>query len=437
MGEARFTPQQTRILVILTLINFINYVDRQVLYPLFPQIGAEFGLTYSQLGLLVVAFSLVHSTTTLPFGWLADRVPRKKVISYAVFFWSGATFLAGLATTFRSLVAARALVGVGEAAYTPAGTAMITASFPERVRARVQGVFDVGMFVGGAVGIALGGIMAEWWGWRAAFFVVGAPGLLLAIWARRLPEARPPLEQPTVPVRHLLRIPAYLVVLASTWFITFAAHSYIIWGPLYIQQQKGFGAREAGVVLGSALIVAGVLGVMAGAALADRLSRGFIWGRALIVAVGFVIAAPLILLAVRAPSKPVVVIAFFIGVFFMSWYHGPLTAIIHDLTPARAHATAMGIYYFWVNLCATIPAGWIVGKIADHYSLLAGLQTAVASQFIGGVGFFLVVHFIRKQGLERSTEAARAQEFSSEANRARTGLLRPADAPDGAAGPAS
>ncbi|MBI1941490.1 MAG: MFS transporter, partial [Acidobacteria bacterium] len=196
-----FTSYQIRVLAILTLINFVNYVDRQIIYPLFPLIEADFHLTYSQLGLLAVAFSVVHSVGTLPFGRLADRVSKKKVISYAVLFWSGATFLSGLATSFRSLLTARALVGVGEAAYTPAGTALITASFPRAIRARVQGVFDVGMFIGGAVGIGLGAILAELWGWRTAFFVVGVPGLLLALSIVRLPEvASPPQEKP-VPFR--------------------------------------------------------------------------------------------------------------------------------------------------------------------------------------------------------------------------------------------
>ncbi|MBI1982571.1 MAG: MFS transporter [Acidobacteria bacterium] len=409
-----FTSYQIRVLAILTLINFVNYVDRQIIYPLFPLIEADFHLTYSQLGLLAVAFSVVHSVGTLPFGRLADRVSKKKVISYAVLFWSGATFLSGLATSFRSLLTARALVGVGEAAYTPAGTALITASFPRAIRARVQGVFDVGMFIGGAVGIGLGAILAELWGWRTAFFVVGVPGLLLALSIVRLPEvASPPQEKP-VPFRDLLRVPAFLMVLVSGWFITFAAHAYIIWGPTFVQKHKGFGVREAGLFLGGILIAAGILGVMAGAALADRLSRRYTWGRVLTVSVGFLISTPLIFWALHAPTKPVLMGAFFLGCFFMTWYHGPVTAIIHDLTPARAHASAMGIYYFWVNLCATIPAAWLVGKIADKYGLLAGMHTALAAQAAGGLCFLLVIYFICRHGLSHpSLGAYRTEETAS------------------------
>jgi MFS family permease len=143
--------------------------DRQGIHPLLPDCLRL--QSHTQLGSLAGAFSLVHALGSLPLGWLADRVSRKKVVSYSVLFWSGATFLSGIAGSFRALVAARALVGVGEAAYTPAGTAIITASFPRRLRARVQGVFDTGMFLGGAGGIALGGIIAAL-GMAVRIFVV-------------------------------------------------------------------------------------------------------------------------------------------------------------------------------------------------------------------------------------------------------------------------
>src|SRR5690606_11360859 len=125
----------------------------------------------------------------------------------------------GLAPSFRFLLGSRALVGVGEAAYTPAGTAIITETFSKDVRSRVQGYFNLGMFLGGAVGMALGGLVAHWAGWRPAFFVMGVPGLLLGLWALHLPEpARLSAGETSVPVRDLLRVPAYLLILAGGWF---------------------------------------------------------------------------------------------------------------------------------------------------------------------------------------------------------------------------
>jgi len=397
MAESQFSSLQIRVLVILALINLVNYVDRQVLYPLFPLIAADYHLTHEQLGILAVAFSLVHAISSLPLGRLGDIVSRRKLISGAIFFWSGATFLSGLAGSFRSLIGARALVGVGEAAYTPASTAMITATFPRAVRARVQGVFDTGMFIGGAGGIVLGGLVAAHWGWRSAFFIVGVPGLLLALCVLHLPEVGGPPHQTLVPIRDLLRIPAFLMIMVSGWFSTFAAHAYIIWGPMFVQQCKGFSVEEAGVTLGGILVIAGISGVTTGAAIADRLTRRYPWGRALTVAFGFLVSAPLLLLTLHASHRTTLLLTFSVGCFFMTWYHGPVTAITHDLTPPRAHATAMAIYYFWVNLFAVIPAAWLVGKIADHYDLMVAIHSAVVAQAAGGCCFLIVTLMIRRQ----------------------------------------
>ncbi len=384
----------------LTLINFVNWIDRQIVYPLFPLIQADFHVSYAQLGWLVAAFSLVHSVGTLGLGRVADLTSRKKVISYGILFWSGATFLSGLAASFRSLLTARALVGVGEAAYTPAASAIISSSFPRRIRARVQGLFDLGMFMGGALGLALGAILASSVGWRPAFFVVGIPGLLLSLSVVRLPEKPALRGEKLVPIGRLLCVPAYLLVLISGWFIAFAGYTYVIWGTAFVYRYKGFGLREAGLFMGGVTVISGILGVMAGAAVADRLARAFPWGRALAPAIGFLASAPLILGALHFSGKAEVLGLLFLGSFFMTWYHGPVTAIIHDLTPPQAHATAMGVYLFFVNLTATTAASLLIGKIADRYSLLAGMHCAVAAQVVGAFGFLGVIYFIRRHGLQ-------------------------------------
>ncbi|HEV2690321.1 MAG TPA: MFS transporter, partial [Bryobacteraceae bacterium] len=157
MRFSDFSRNQWRALIVLMLVNFVNYVDRQVIFSLFPAIRHDFALTYQQLGYLATAFTVVLSLCTFPLGVLADRFSRRSVISAGVLFWSAATMLSGLAGSFRSLLTARALLGVGEAAYAPAGTAVLSALFPKHIRARIQGSCDIGMFVGGATGIALGG----------------------------------------------------------------------------------------------------------------------------------------------------------------------------------------------------------------------------------------------------------------------------------------
>src|ERR1700691_869735 len=190
MKLSDFTAKQWRVLLILMLVNFVNYVDRQIVFALFPSIRRDFGLSFVQLSYLATAFTVVLSLASFPLGMLADRISRRAVISAGILFWSGATFFTGLANSFRSLLIARGMVGVGEAAYTPAGAAVITASFSKGVRARVQGAFDIGMFIGGATGISLGGYIAAKFGWRYAFFLVGIPGFILGLAALRLPRNR-------------------------------------------------------------------------------------------------------------------------------------------------------------------------------------------------------------------------------------------------------
>jgi predicted MFS family arabinose efflux permease len=404
MGFGSFDRVQVRVLAILTLVNFGNYVDRQIIFSLFPAIRRDFGLTFTQLGELATAFTVVLSLATLPLAMVADRFSRRAVIGAGVLFWSAATFLSGLAGSFRSLLVARGMVGIGEAAYTPAGAAIISATFPKQVRARVQGVFDVGMFIGGATGIALGGIVAQWLGWRPAFFLVGAPGLVLGLTAFHLPEPARQAGEERVPLKSLLHIPAYMMIVVSGLFSAFAGYAYIAWGPALVQEYKGFSPRESGIILGSTIVVAGMAGIMTGATLSDRLARTTAWGRAAIIPVGFFIAAPLSYFALSATSKLQFTILFGLGTFFLSWYHGPTTATIHDLVPERGRATALGLYYFLINLLSMAMAPLVVGKLADRYTLIVALRAAVAAQIIGGIFFAVVVWLIRREALHMRRE---------------------------------
>jgi MFS transporter, Spinster family, sphingosine-1-phosphate transporter len=400
MPLPQFSARQWRVLTTLMLVNFVNYVDRQIIFALFPTIRHDFSLSFEQLGYLASAFTVVLSLSTFPLGMLADRFSRRSVISAGVVFWSAATFFSGLAGSFRSLLAARALVGVGEAAYTPAGAAVLSASFPKEMRARIQGSCDIGMFAGGATGIALGGIIAQSFGWRTAFFVVGIPGLLLGLSAIRLPEPPRERSEKQMKLAELVRVPAYLAVLVAGWFACFAGYSYVSWGPDLIQEQKGFSAGQAGLALGLTIVLGGGLGIATGAYLSDRTARWRPWGRALIIPVGFLLAAPAIFAALHTTAKIPFLVFFGLGAFFMSWYHGPLTATIHDLIPPSGHATALGLYYLFVNLFAMAFAPLIVGRAADRYGLINALEIPTVAQLIAGACFCVVVWLIRRHGLQ-------------------------------------
>ncbi len=404
----RFTRYQYKLLLILALINFVNYIDRVLINPLFDLIKDDFGVSDLRLGLLITVFIVVQSCASIPFGWLADRMSRTRLITYGVLFWSLVTFLTGTVRSFGQLLVARSLLGVGEAVYAPAAVSMISGAYPQEFRARVQSFFNLGMLAGATLGLAAGGIIGEWVGWRPAFFLVGVPGLLLGLMVFRLKEKPSRLEAPAkpgsqpremVPVKLLFRVPAYVALLVSGTFVTFAAGAFGVWGATFVNRYQDFSLKEAGLSLGGTLLVAALTGVLTGGWVADRLERRWPQGRALTIALAFLVSVPVILWALYAPSKEQFLFAFFVAAFFMSWYHGPVTAIIHDLIPPQAHATAFGVYMFVVHLLGDAPSSALVGAIADRRDLRAGLVVAAGIQLIGALGFLAVANLIRSRGM--------------------------------------
>jgi MFS family permease len=187
MSERRYSLY---VLAVLSLINFMNYLDRQIMFALYPYLQDDLELSDFQLGLLAPAFLIVHSIFSIPGGVLADRWFKRKVIAIGVGLWSLATLLGAVARGFFDMFVYRALVGVGEAAYGPAANAMISDYFPLAQRARAMGIFSVGMVIGGGAGMIAGTIIGDYFGWRYAFLVAGLPGFFLAAMAWCLREQR-------------------------------------------------------------------------------------------------------------------------------------------------------------------------------------------------------------------------------------------------------
>jgi MFS transporter, Spinster family, sphingosine-1-phosphate transporter len=385
------TSFQVRLLAVLALINFVNFVDRQAVPPLVPLIRGEFNLTSTQISYLQVVLQAVLALGSIPFGFLADRFHRSRIIAGGVIFWSFATILTGQVHIFSMLLLARAFVGIGEAAYAPAAQSLISGAFSESARARAQAIFASGMLLGGTAGQSLG--------WRATFYVIGIPGLLLSLAIFRLAEPPRGPRSEVVPISRLVRVPAFLTLIVSGVMITFASVAFITWGTDFVVRYKDFSVGEAGVSLGLPLVVAALAGVLSGGFLADLLHKRYDFGRILIVALGFLFAAPFILWAITTEEKQQVVTAFFIAGFFMSWYHGPVTAVIHDMMPRRAHASSVGVYMFATQLIGGILGPFVVGRIDDVADLVLGLHIALVVLVCGALLMFLVMHFIRRDGL--------------------------------------
>src|SRR6202158_5490701 len=169
-------------------INFLNYMDRWVAAAAAPLIQSEFGLSDALIGLLGSAFLLVYAVAALPFGYWADRGVRRTVVGVGVAIWSVATLFTGFARSFVQLFLSRAVLGIGEASYYPAGTSLLSDYFPKEQRGRAMSIWGAGSALGIAVGFAGGGYVAEKFGWRNAFFFAAVPGILCALLAFRLHE---------------------------------------------------------------------------------------------------------------------------------------------------------------------------------------------------------------------------------------------------------
>ena len=392
------TTYQVRLLAVLVLVNFVNFAARWVFIPLIPLLRAHLGITDAQLGSLQTGLLFVLAVGSIPFGFLADRFGRKGIIIFGIVCWSLATFAGGFATGFLFLLFARGLVGIGEAAYAPAAQSMISDSFPLEKRALAQAIFASGMLLGGAGGQALGGLIGPRYGWQYPLFVIAVAGLVPAIAVSSLEEPPCGPRCETVPILRLLRVPAFVAMIAAGTCITFASVSLLTWGVDFAVTYKDFSLRQASVSLALLGLLALLGGVLFGGYVADRLQRRFNYGRLIAIAAAFLLAAPFVLLAIQADEQWIVLGGLLVASFFMSWYHGPVTAVIHDMMPRRAHATSIGLYMFVTQLVGGF-GPHIVGKISDLHDMQFGLETAVAVMVFGGLLMFLVIHFVRRDGL--------------------------------------
>jgi MFS transporter, Spinster family, sphingosine-1-phosphate transporter len=396
------TSYQIRLLALLALINFVNFAARQVFVPLIPLLRDHLHVTDAQLGSLQTFLLVVLAVGSIPCGYLADRFSRKAIIAVGILFWSVATFAGGLVSTFLFFLIARAFVGLGEAAYAPAAQSMISGAFPQERRAVAQAIFATGMLLGGAAGMALGGIIGPRYGWQDALFIVAFAGIVPGIALFWIDEPPRGPRSEVVPIARLLRVPAFVSMIFAGICITFSSVSLLTWGTDFAVSYKDFSLREASVSLAVIAFLSAVSGVLMGGFVADRLQRTFAYGRIIAVAVAFLLAAPFLLLAIQSEEKSTVLIGLSIAGFFMSWYHGPVTAVLHDMMPRRAHATSVGVYMFATQLVGGL-GPHVVGRISDLHDLQLGLQIAVAVLVCGALLMLLVIHFIRRDGLRHPT----------------------------------
>jgi predicted MFS family arabinose efflux permease len=396
------------VLAVLTAINFLNYVDRQIIISLGPFIRHDLQLTYARFGLLMTAFMLIHSLTSLPFGMLSDRWVRRKIIAIGVWSWSAATFLCGLATDFSHLLVGRATVGIGEAAYGPPANSLLSDAFPALERSRILGFFNLGMFLGGATGLILGGVLGEILGWRACLYLVSLPGFVLGGLAWYVREPPQVIVQQRTPVTTLLSNPLLIYVLLGGVITAFSAGALIVWMPQFVTDVRMFRPRDAGLYVGAVGVSGGLLGVVTGSYLADWLYARWPWGRMATIGVGLILSSPFVTLSLYTTDPRVMLLYFFLGIFLMVWYTGPIIAVIHDVVPSDVKATAQALYILLIHLLGDTFSPAIVGKLADLHHLQTALLLPAVINVIAGVIFLIgcrKVGQVIKPGQEEAIEA--------------------------------
>jgi MFS family permease len=383
MAEQRRARAARTALAVLTLINLFNYLDRYVVSSLVESLKASpLHLTDTQAGSLMTGFILVYMLASPIFGTLGDRKPRPRLLAIGVGLWSLATALGGFARSFGALFAARATVGVGEAAYGTIAPALLADYFPKERRGRVFAVFFAAIPIGSAAGYILGGLIDQHLGWRAAFFVAGAPGLILALLCLRLSDPprgaqdNPRQRPPVAPARgaigaygRLLRNRPYALTVLGYAAYTFALGGLAFWTPAFLERVRGLSKAEATVQFGAIVVATGFAGTFAGGWLGDwylkRSKQAYLW----VSGWATLAAAPVALIAFVAPSRPLYMTAIVVAELLLFASTGPINSAIVNLVEPTERATAVALSILAIHLLGDVPSPPLIGAISDATSL--------------------------------------------------------------------
>jgi MFS family permease len=378
----------SKLLWLLFAVNLFNYIDRQILFAVFPAVKTDLALTDTQLGLLASAFMWVYLSVAPVFGLLADRRSRPRLMGLGVGIWSAATAISGMVRSYGQLLAGRALVGVGEASYGSVAPAMLSDAFEPAHRGRALAMFSMAIPVGSALGYLLGGLFERAFGWRTAFFIVGIPGMWLAWTVGRLSDvARGSADQATVtPGRtvaprladyaELLRTKSYLLNCLAMTGMTFAVGGLAAWVPTYLVRVRGMELTEANLVFGLLTLVSGLGGTMAGGWLGDHLLPRVPTAYFLVSGIGLALSVPCAAAVILLEARTWVLVAIFLAEVFIFLNTGPLNAIIANVSRSEVRATAYAVNIFIIHALGDAISPAIVGMVSDRLGLAAAFWIA-------------------------------------------------------------
>jgi MFS family permease len=392
-------------LLLLLGINLFNYIDRQILAALEPDIRASFFApgdlnAMTKTGLLGDAFFVTYMISAPILGLLADRFSRWIIIGSAVILWSLASGVSGLAATFAILFATRICVGIGEGGYGPAAPTILSDLFPIETRGRVMAIFCAAIPVGSALGYVIGGLIGAHLGWRWAFYFVAPPGLLLGLlcfWQRdpRVAEHRLVQKSPRRKLADYLRLfrtRSYLINCIAQTLMTFVTGGLGFWVPAYLRyrnQSPGVGMTIFGLIT----VVAGLVSTLLGGIIADRLRSRFAGSYFWVSGIGMLIACPFFIVTLYSPF-PAAWLPMFFAIFFLFLNTGPSNTALANVSLPAVRATAFAVNIFVIHAFGDVQAFWLLGYIGGHTNMHVAFLFVSGIIFISGLAWLIGAKYL-------------------------------------------
>jgi MFS family permease len=373
---------------VLWLVALLNYVDRQVIFSLFPLLSSDLSLSAVQLGLLSTVFLWVYGLLSPFAGFAADRFGRARLITISLLVWSAVTLATGVSHSYGQLVGARAVMGLSEACYLPAALALIARHHGSRTRSLAVGLHQSGLYVGMILGGVAGGWAGEHFGWRAPFLVLGAIGIayvgIVALFFRADPVAAedPAAGKVQAPdfrasVIALCRTPGFGVM--TTVFSAMAIANWLVytWLPLYLYERFHMSLTDAGFTATFYIQGASVGGIVLGGWVADRWGARSQRGRIYTQAAGLLLASPFLFLLGNADTRLMLVTALVVFGVGRGFYDCNTMPVLCQVASDDLRSTGYGIFNFAGCLAGGVVAA-LAGALKNVIGLAAAFQIAAA-----------------------------------------------------------
>lgn len=385
-------------LVLLTAMNFVNYLDRYILPAVQEQIKHEFTLTDNQIGSLTLWFMVAYVCVSPITGWLGDRFPRKPMIVVAALAIAAMNFLTASVHGYAELNFRHAALGIGEACFGIFAPALLADFYAESQRNRVMTIFNIALPLGAATGYEAGAWVAAHHGWRMSFIVSAVPGVLVALlilFFMREPQRTGAVEKAKTDkasVLSLAKNKAYLTSILGYAAVTFSLGGISWWMPSFLHREAGYSIEAAGALMGPIIVVAGLGGTALGGWLAQWWSRKTPKALYLVPSLSAALTIAPAVVCFFGP-KSLIVPSLSTAVFLIFLGTGPVNAATLNAVPANLRATAMAGQLFAIHVLGDMPSSKVIGMISDASNLRIGMAATLVAFAVGAVIFFIGSRF--------------------------------------------